>query len=505
MRGRADAPSKTASVASVPADTNVPDRCLLLPSAIACALVLARSLIFLCYEQSFFDSDQAIVGLMAKHLVEGRAFPLFYYGQAYMLVVDAWVAAPIFLVMGPTVTALHTALVLMNMAAAVLLIRCLVRWGGVTPMQALGAVVFFAFAPPLTSASLIEAGANIGPFLYVPLLWMLRRRPLWFGLVLGIGFLNREFTIYAVVALLGVELLQGALQCEERRRFWLVAMVATLATWQVLQALQPYSDMMGPGTRGQLIRGFADSQVGNIMDRIAVTPAELPARAQAMFTRHLPELWGAQRRVDVISTQGHAWLFWPLLGGLTLALLRAGILLRAPGAFTRSLFGWYLIAVGILAAGGYIATRPAEDVVYRYILLTMLLPVGIAAVWLALEPKAALRYVAAAGLAVWMAGSAIDHAAQVSRYWGGREPNEPRDLADGLVARGIRTAQAGYWRAYKVTFLAREQVKIASTDMVRIDEYQRTAAATARLLTITEEPCAGAEKVSLWYLCPPAE
>ena len=35
-------------------------------------------------EQSFFDSDQAIVGLMAKHLSELRAFPVFFYGQTYM-------------------------------------------------------------------------------------------------------------------------------------------------------------------------------------------------------------------------------------------------------------------------------------------------------------------------------------------------------------------------------------------------------------------------------------
>jgi len=60
---------------------------------VAAALVLFRSIVFIAYEHAFFDSDQAIVGLMAKHLVEGRAFPLFYYGQTYMLVVDAWVAA----------------------------------------------------------------------------------------------------------------------------------------------------------------------------------------------------------------------------------------------------------------------------------------------------------------------------------------------------------------------------------------------------------------------------
>ena len=52
--------------------------------AAVAALVLARSLVFVLWEESYFDSNQAVIGLMAKHLIEGRAFPLFMYGQNYM-------------------------------------------------------------------------------------------------------------------------------------------------------------------------------------------------------------------------------------------------------------------------------------------------------------------------------------------------------------------------------------------------------------------------------------
>jgi hypothetical protein len=48
----------------------------------AAALVLARGLVFVIYPNAYFDSDQAVFGLMARHLAEGRAFPLFFYGQA---------------------------------------------------------------------------------------------------------------------------------------------------------------------------------------------------------------------------------------------------------------------------------------------------------------------------------------------------------------------------------------------------------------------------------------
>ena len=80
----------------------------------ATALVAAvglRSFFFIHYSESYFDSDQAIVGLMAKHLVEGRARPLFFYGQEYMLGVEAWVMAPVFALLGPTVFALRLTMI----------------------------------------------------------------------------------------------------------------------------------------------------------------------------------------------------------------------------------------------------------------------------------------------------------------------------------------------------------------------------------------------------------
>ena len=45
------------------------------------ALTVVRSAVFVFWPASHFDSDQAITGLMAKHLAEGRAFPVFWYGQ----------------------------------------------------------------------------------------------------------------------------------------------------------------------------------------------------------------------------------------------------------------------------------------------------------------------------------------------------------------------------------------------------------------------------------------
>ena len=100
----------------------------------------------------------------------------------------------------------------------------------------------------------------------------------------------------------------------------------------------------------------------------------------------------------------------------------------------------------------------------------------------------------------WSAVSALDTARLYARFAGG-PPSDFRILADALVARGARSAYAGYWTAYVTTFVSGERVRIASTDVVRITEYQELASSTPGVLVVRDEPCAGGEKVARWYLC----
>src|SRR5438309_885545 len=150
---------------------------------------------------------------MAKHLAEGRTFPLFFYGQNYMLGVQAWIAAPLFLVIGhPSVFLLRLPLVAVNAAVAVALIVGLVRSVHMRPSLAFVAALPFIMPTPIVGSRLLQTlGASVEPFLYVLVLWTLRARPFLFGAVLGVGFLHREFTIFAVPALLIVEALEGSL------------------------------------------------------------------------------------------------------------------------------------------------------------------------------------------------------------------------------------------------------------------------------------------------------
>src|SRR5262249_60771629 len=100
--------------------------------------------------------------------------------------------------------------------------------------------LFFPAAPTSIAKQLIEAQVGmIEPFVYVALLWFLRRRPIGFGVVLAIGFRNREFTMYAVPVLMAIELLSGELS-RSRVRDWLIALVMFVAVWETISALMPF-------------------------------------------------------------------------------------------------------------------------------------------------------------------------------------------------------------------------------------------------------------------------
>src|SRR4249920_3964572 len=67
---------------------------LLMLVVVAAAIVAAR-LPFLLYGSRFFDSDEAVEGLMARHVLTGE-FPLFLWGQRYKGVPEVYLTAAAF-------------------------------------------------------------------------------------------------------------------------------------------------------------------------------------------------------------------------------------------------------------------------------------------------------------------------------------------------------------------------------------------------------------------------
>jgi hypothetical protein len=123
---------------------------------------------------------------------------------------------------------------------------------------------------------------------------------------------------------------------------------------------------------------------------------------------------------------------------------------------------------------------------------------------LALERRPALQHVVIVAVVMWTALMLGDHATFLASVVRNPPPSPYRQIADRLVEKRIPVAVAGYWRAYVIAFLARERVRVASNDWVRIQEYQELFADhLSEAVVISESPCVGGEPVASLYLCKP--
>src|SRR3954469_25903089 len=71
------------------------------------------------------EADEAVVGLMARHILQGDR-PIFYWGQAYLGTLEAYTAAAVFAIVGPSTAALKavpTAYSLLYVALSYLVAR----------------------------------------------------------------------------------------------------------------------------------------------------------------------------------------------------------------------------------------------------------------------------------------------------------------------------------------------------------------------------------------------
>jgi hypothetical protein len=491
-----------------------------LPVVALVAAIALRSWFFLNWDEAYFDSDQAIVGLMAKHLTEGRARPLFFYGQEYMLAVEAWVMAPVFLVLGPTVFALHLTMVLFNVAAVLLLWWLLVHEARLSKVSAAVALLPFAMAPVVLSAHLIEAqGGNPEPFLWVGILWVARRRPLLLGALAAVAFLHREFNLYALPALGVAAAWERWMEQSDREqwlaeaRHWVLVVFAFVVIFLGIQALKPAADLMGPNTAGMRAPDRPQDNLTQLQNRMEWNPPAIPQRIAALPTALFQVLLGVNPQFPRTFAIGSpVRVGWPeLLPLLTFATLAWPFALafraRTPVPREAVIFAVYLVLVGVQSALVYAVTRDPSVHLLRYGLLSLFVPIGVTALLLQPWRPWGVRLATSVLLALLAGTAVIDHARVLQQAYGGAKPLRFADAAARLEERGIQIGRAGYWRSYAITFLTRERVRLTSTEVLRIQEYEDLAdAAEPEVLRVQEQPCSAGvreDRVGAWYLCGP--
>jgi len=482
--------------------------------AIVIAIVFARSAVFLLSPESYFDSDQAIVGLMAKHLSELRAFPVFLYGQTYMLGVEAWLAAPLFVLFGVSATVLKLPLLAMNLATALLLVFMLRRDMDLSaPAATVAALPFILPSVGLSAVLMDSGGGSLEPFLYVVLLWLTRQRPLLLGLVFGIGFINREFTVYGLAALVAVDALDRTLFTRAAVLRWGRTMAVAVAVFVAIQGLKQFSSGGGPGTtiRDTFTRS---NNLAELAGRMCISPAKTMTGAGRLVSVHWPALFGTGRypltmfSIESGVTQGMAGSSWlpAALALLSIAGIAGSRVTGVPGSPVRPRVAQYLILTGVFSVAGYLFARCGEVSFYtmRYDLLSVLAIVGLSAWFLATARSTVLRGAWSVVFVAWMAVAAVPHVRFAYEY--ATHPPMPakEQLIHVLQAQGVRYGTADYWLAYYIDFRTREEMIFAAESPQRILLYNRIVAEhPGEAVRLSRRSCEGGTAlIDGVYRCP---
>ncbi|UCG32111.1 MAG: hypothetical protein JSU68_10640, partial [Phycisphaerales bacterium] len=459
--------------------------------AIALAMVLTRGAFVWC-EPLHFDSDQAVVGLMTLDLVQGKGFPVYFYGQDYLATLEPYLAAPVFAVCGPSRWALKLSLLVLGVVIAWMMYVAFRRDCRISPAPAALLVTPFVIPTVVMASRLVEAnGANLDVFLFVMLLWYLRRHPLAAGLVAGLAVQNRMFGVYAVCSLLLVVLVT-------RRWSWWdypIFAMASAATYVGISFLGQYSP--------NRLSGGLPVQISDAEDLIRLTRA-LTSSLLPLLYGLIPAALGEFRiRCDIVANAG----LLGLVPGAAMLFLAAAALSRPGYRLARHwAFPCYLMGVGALSLVAFVFMQgnltSVDPMRIRYILLSVLFLIGAAGL---LWQTRRRRCVAA-----FLVLSAVVNVGQHSVLWArvlrDAPADEYADLAAAIRGMDLEAAIADYWTAYHVAFLLEGEVPVTyPAQTPRIGAYHdayRVAPAHRRAMIRDVGECDGGPRVHGWVVCP---
>ena len=423
------------------------------------------------------DGDEAIVGLMAKHIIEGRTLPTFYYGQHYMGSFEPIMVALLFDVFGVSSAALK----IVPFAFSLLMIALVYELGrlcaGVSAARLAG--LFTALGP----STLIEwSGKARGGFielvcigagaLILALHWhgaasIDKTRTFLIGLLLGFGWWTNNQIIYFMLPVALVMLL-GCREIAATSGKSLFALLAITATTGVIG----FFIGGAPFWIYNLTHEFSSF---GIFGRAHLK--DLPQHITGLFGEALPILLGARRfwqEVDLFP-------FASLLTYTLYALLLIALIVKT--GIVRSLRTiWILLffcitcgAVFVCSSFGWLSQAP------RYLLpmYVGIFPLAATAVviW--------YRYYAPFGIVAAIAVLSLNLA---SNFLGGRAlPGEPivfngervardhSDLISWLKQHNISWVRTNYWIGYRLAFETNEAVRFTmfqTPHETRIREYE---------------------------------
>ena len=445
------------------------------------------------------DSDEAIVGLMAKHLTEGSAFPVFYYGQHYMGSFEPWVASIFFELFGISAISLK----LVPFCFSLLLIPVVFLLGKECGGNNTGLIsaMYIACAPPVLAVwssmargGFIETVLLSALALLVFVRWLQDSKPsllriFILGLIAGFGWWTNNQIIYVMCATGWIGL--GRLLSEKKafQHIFSHTIVGLCAFFIGSIPFWMYNFENDFASFG--IFSFS----GDVLSHLA-----------GVFTTALPVLFGAKRYWETkdffpLSTL----IIFVLYGGMLLFYFKSRGLsfLRAlslkvkerAGIEVMSVMFLFSILIFSLSSFGYLAQAP------RY-LLPLYVPISVLIAWV-LTHCISERLVKS-GLFVIIFFLNICFAYGKGRtlpgpelvYEGERVAHNHDELISVLNEKQISWIRTNYWIGYRLAFETKENVKFlvfGKPKQVRIPKYveafykEHSSSDYVPLLTVPKE------------------
>ena len=492
-------------------------------AVIAASTILVR-LPFLLRADRFFDSDEAVEGLMARHVLLGE-YPLFLWGQRYKGVPEVYLAsvsvhfsspvalkavtlacfvvfvclnfwllnrvltrtiswiATAFLIVCPPSFALWTlsgsADIVMTLIAGAVLCVSVDAWGRsgsrgalVVAAAALGAglwiqqyILYYAIAIALT-------------FVYQTPHWRSQLRdlvtrtvPAWARAVLGLVIAVAAF--YVALGLFAfftggfdVTIAGVLISATHPQKMWWIAAALLAVAFGATVVISFKRELLLPAL-GFLV-GYSPAIIGRISNTGMGSPVQrmdfagLRSAASPLTRVALPIIFGFKSP----TAEPLAVPVWPAV------IIAAVIVLSYVQIRRRELtpfFHLFLLATptAFIISGSYINVQSYRYLMTVYAALPVVLAVGV---------DGAFRASKLAG-AVLLGGLLALFAAQQADWYRRLEPDrESAATIKCLDRAGIRTGFADYWLSYKLTFLTAERIILAPTNGVdRYEPYTTTA------------------------------
>jgi 4-amino-4-deoxy-L-arabinose transferase-like glycosyltransferase len=424
-----------------------------------------------------WTSDQAVTGLMAKHIVEKGTHPVFYYGQAYGGALETYFLAAVFSLLGPTAFAFDVAMYVW-LAFLLVLVFALGR-------QAFGS----------------EAALYAVAFLAIP--------PCFF-LLKGLT----SSSIYVTLALLAAAMLSAALAVEERlsggrspgQAIGLLGLLAGIAWWTDPLAVYFYLAILAWFllVRPSVFRQFRSYPVFLLSFALGSLPwwlanlhdswpslripeaARLPVREAAVgfirfWTTAVPVLFGARPFYEAAPLFPGAGIVAFLIYAVPVLFAAGAVLTAALGKKRRdppdpkSAARPLLLLLMMMASMQFVVSWSARSyqssprfLFPMYVPFALLIGFFFSRARRRVPP---LLLIAAAGGVLAFQALGIARAPREDDF--ATQPTTGRvdPIIRALDARGLTDVYTGYWLANRLAFESRERIQDATIGLDGLDRY----------------------------------